>query len=53
MDKLTVIEEQFNMMQSQMRALITALGNMDGKNKTEFAKQLYQSGIYETDKVTI
>lgn len=25
-------------------------GNMDGKNKVEFAKQLYQSGIYETDK---
>ena len=35
-------------MQSQMRALIIALGNMDGKNKVEFAKQLYQSGVYET-----
>jgi hypothetical protein len=34
-------------MQSQMRTLITALGNMDGKNKVEFAKQLYQSGIYK------
>lgn len=45
-----VIEGQFNTMQSQMRALITALGNMDGKNKVEFAKQLYQTGIYETDK---
>jgi hypothetical protein len=49
-DKLTVIEGQFNTMQSQMRALITALGNMDGNDKTEFAKQLYQSGVYETDK---
>jgi len=48
-DKLTIIEGQFNTMQSQMRALIIALGNMDGKNKTEFAKQLYQSGIYETE----
>ncbi len=47
-DKLTVIEGKFNTMQSQMRALITALGNMDGKNKVEFAKQLYQSGIYKT-----
>jgi integrase/recombinase XerD len=46
-DKLTVMEGQFNTMQSQMRALITALGNMDGRNKTEFAKQLYQSGIYK------
>ena len=45
-DKLTVIEGQFNTMQSQMRALITALGNMDGKNKTDFAKQLYRSGHY-------
>ncbi len=48
-DKLTVIEGQFNTMQSQMRALITALGNMDGKNRVEFAKQLYHSGIYEND----
>ncbi len=48
-DKLTVIEGQFNTMQSQMRALITTLGNMDGKNKVEFAKQLYQSGVYETE----
>ena len=48
-DKLTVIEGQFNAMQSQMRALITALGNMDGQNKIEFAKQLYQSGVYETE----
>jgi hypothetical protein len=31
-----------------MHAVITAIGNMDGKNKTEFAKQLYQSGVYET-----
>jgi integrase/recombinase XerD len=49
-DKLNVMEGQFNTIQSQMRALITALGNMDGKSKTEFAKQLYQTGIYETDK---
>lgn len=49
-DKLSVIEGQFSTMQSQMHALITALGNMNGKSKTEFAKQLYQTGIYETDK---
>ena len=50
-DKLTVMEGQFDTMQSQMRALITALGNMDGKNKVEFAKQLYQSGVYENDNI--
>ena len=49
-DKLAIIEGQFNTMQSQMRALITALGNMDSKRKVEFAKQLYQTGIYETDE---
>ena len=42
------MEGQFNTMQSQMHALIITIGNMDGKNKTEFAKQLYQSGIYKT-----
>jgi integrase/recombinase XerD len=52
-DKLAVIEGQFNMMQSQMHTLITALGNMDGNNKVQFAKQLYQSGIYEVDSDTI
>jgi integrase len=52
-DKLAVIEGQFNTMQSQMRTLITALGNMDGKNKVEFAKQLYQSGIFGTDNGNI
>jgi predicted nucleic acid-binding Zn ribbon protein len=50
-DKLSVIEGQFNTMQSQMRALITALGNMDGKNKVEFAKKLYASGIYENENI--
>ena len=50
-DKLTVMEGQFNTMQSQMHTLITALGNMDGKNKTEFAKQLYRSGIYEINNI--
>ncbi len=49
-DKLTAMEGRFNTMESQMRALITALGSMDGKNKVEFAKQLYRSGIYDTDK---
>ena len=52
-DKLAVIEDRFNTMQSQMCTLITALGNMDGNNKVQFAKQLYHSGIYEVDSVTI
>jgi hypothetical protein len=46
-DKLRAMEDRFNTMEFQMRALITALGNMNGQNKTEFARQLYRSGLYE------
>ena len=48
-DKLTIMEERFNSMQSQMQSLITALGNMDQSTKNDFAKQLFSSGIYEKD----
>jgi hypothetical protein len=46
-DKLNVMEEQFNSMQSQMQSLIAALGNMDQSTKNTFAKQLFSRGIYE------
>jgi hypothetical protein len=46
-DKLNVMEERFNTMQSQMQSLITTLGNMDQSTKNNFAKQLFSSGIYE------
>jgi uncharacterized tellurite resistance protein B-like protein len=48
-DKLKVMEERFNLMESQMESLITALGNMDQSTKNNFAKQLYSSGMYERD----
>jgi integrase/recombinase XerD len=48
-DKLNVMEERFNLMQSQMESLIAALGNMDQLTKNTFAKQLFSSGIYERD----
>ena len=48
-DKLNVMEEQFNSMQSQMQSLIAALGNMDQSTKNTFAKQLFSSGIYKRD----
>jgi hypothetical protein len=38
-DRLSVIE-------NQMKSLITALGNMKGQSRNEFAKQLYASGIF-------
>lgn len=48
-NKLTIMEERFNSMQSQVQSLITALGNMDQSTKNTFAKQLFNSGMYEKD----
>ncbi|MFZ0512578.1 MAG: tyrosine-type recombinase/integrase, partial [Candidatus Nitrosopolaris sp.] len=48
-DKLNVMEERFNSIQSQMQSLITAVGNMDQSAKNTFAKQLFSSGIFERD----
>ncbi|MFZ0223247.1 MAG: hypothetical protein WAM42_16300 [Candidatus Nitrosopolaris sp.] len=48
-DKLTIMEERFNSMQSQMQSLITAVGSMDQSTKNTFARQLFSSGIYEKD----
>jgi integrase len=47
--KLVAMEERFNTIQSQMQALITALGNMDEISKNAFAKQLFQNGLYRKD----
>ena len=48
-DKLTIMEERFNSMQSQMQSLITALGSMDQSNKNAFAKQLFENGVYKNE----
>src|SRR5207248_2624966 len=48
-DKLTVMEERFNSMQSQMQSLISALGNMDQSTKNAFAKQLFENGTYKNE----
>ena len=48
-DKLIVMEERFNTIQSQMQSLITTLGNMDESTKNTFAKQLFNSRIFERD----
>jgi integrase len=49
-EQLKAVNHQVNMMQSQMEALITALGNMDETSKNVFAKQLFQIGMYSTEK---
>ena len=49
-EQVKTVTEQLNTMQSQMQALILTLGNMDEMNKNTFAKQLFESGIYQTEK---
>jgi integrase/recombinase XerD len=45
-DELKLMKEQFNTMQSQMQALITAIGTIDRPGKKEIAKQLIGKGMY-------
>jgi hypothetical protein len=45
-DELKIMKEQFNTMQSQMQALITAIGTIDRPGKKEIAKQLIGKGMY-------
>jgi hypothetical protein len=52
-NKLAVMEERFNSMQSQMQSLITALGNMDQSAKNTFAKQLFENGVYKNEPTSI
>jgi hypothetical protein len=49
-EQLKAVNHQVNMMQSQMQALITTLGNMDETSKNLVAKKLFQSGILEIEK---
>ncbi|PWU80342.1 MAG: hypothetical protein DLM72_12635 [Candidatus Nitrosopolaris wilkensis] len=48
-DKLTIMEDRFNSMQSQMQSLITILGSMDQSTKNTFAKQLFENGVYKNE----
>jgi ribosomal protein L40E len=51
-DKLAIMEERFNLMQSQIQSIMTVFGTMDQPMKNIFAKQLFNSGIYEKDTNT-
>jgi hypothetical protein len=46
-DKLTIMENQFNLMQSQVQSLISTLGSMSQSSKNELAKKMFQNGIYK------
>jgi integrase/recombinase XerD len=47
------MEKQVNLMQSQLQNLISALGSMNGDNKIDFAKELFQSGILEVENKVV
>jgi integrase len=52
-DKITTIEKTLEMQSSQLKALISALGNIKDQNKVdEFSKTLFESGILKTAKVS-
>ena len=45
-DELKIMKEQFNVMQSQIHALIAAIGNTKDQNQVNnMAQTLYKSGI--------
>jgi septal ring factor EnvC (AmiA/AmiB activator) len=49
-EQIKKVNQQLNVMQSQMQALITTLGNMDETSKNLVAKKLFQSGMLEIEK---
>jgi integrase/recombinase XerD len=52
-DHFNAMEKQVNLMQSQLQNLISALGNMNGNSKNNFAKQLFTSGILEINNEVV
>ena len=45
-DKLAMMEERFNTMQSQMQSLISVLSSVDQEGKQEIARMLIDKGVY-------
>jgi UTP-glucose-1-phosphate uridylyltransferase len=47
-DKLAIMEDKFNVMQTQMQSLLSIMGSVNnGEQKREIAKRLIEEGIYE------
>ena len=52
-DKLTIMEKQFNAMQSQMQSLISAFSNIKDQTQVDgMAKTLYGSGLIKEATTT-
>jgi integrase len=48
-EQIKTITEQFSQMQSQMQSLTSSLSSMNENEKSNFAKQLFKSGLYKQD----
>jgi hypothetical protein len=48
-DKLTMMEERFNSMQSQVQLLLSALVDSDQTTKNELARRMFQKGVYKAN----
>jgi integrase/recombinase XerD len=48
-DSFNDMEKQVNVMQTQLQNLISALENMNGNSKNNFAKELFHCGVLEVD----
>jgi hypothetical protein len=48
-EQIKTITEQFSQMQSQMQSLTSSLSSMNENEKSNFAKQLFKSGVYKQD----
>ena len=52
--KFKAMEERFNSMQSQIQALITAIGNTKDQNQVNnMAKKLYDSGMLNVTSASL
>jgi nitrogen fixation/metabolism regulation signal transduction histidine kinase len=54
-EEIKSMKQQFNVMQSQLQTLISAIGHASEPDRTEIAKQLIENGIYKqsTDPTSI
>jgi TolA-binding protein len=53
-DRLTIIEKQFNTMQSQIQSLLSSLGSIQDQNQVnQMAKTLYDSKILQTSSQSL
>ena len=46
-DRLSVMEQQFSSMQSQLKAVISSLTDLDQSSRNEIALRMYHNGVYK------